>query len=116
MKRAFVLLLLFGVALRAAEPAKYDAVVAADGSAQYKTVRAAIDACPQITHDDGRRWTIFVKAGTYRELVYIQREKRFVRVLGEDAATTKISFDLFNDYPAPDGKPIATYRTPTVML
>ncbi len=109
-------LLALVAALRAAEPAKYDAVVAADGTGQYKTVRAAVDACPQITHDDGRRWTIFVKAGTYRELVYIQREKRFVRVLGEDAATTKISFDLYNDLPGPDGKPIATYRTPTVML
>jgi pectinesterase len=103
-------------ALPAAETGKPDAIVAADGSGQYKTVRAAVDACPQITHDDGRRWTIFVKAGTYRELVYIQREKRFVRVLGEDAATTKISFDLYNDYLGPDGKILATYRTPTVML
>lgn len=113
---AALLLFALGAALRGADAPKYDAIVAADGSGQYKTVRAAIDACPQITHDDGKRWTIFVKAGTYRELVYIQREKRFVRVLGEDAATTKISFDLFNDYPAPDGKNIATFRTPTIML
>jgi pectinesterase len=106
----------FLVAARAAAPVNADAIVAADGSGQYRTVRAAIDACPQITFDDGRRWTIYVRAGTYRELIYIQREKRFVRVLGEDAATTKISFDLYNDYPAPDGKVIATFRTPTVML
>ena len=92
-----------------------DAVVAADGTGQFKTVRAAIDAAPQITHA-GRNWTIFVKAATYRELVYIQREKRFISVVGEDAETTIITFDLFNDFPAPDGKPIATYRTPTVML
>ncbi len=92
-----------------------DAVVAADGTAQFKTVRAAIDAAPQITHA-GKHWTIFVKAGTYRELVYIQREKRFISVVGEEARKTIISFDLFNDYPAPDGKPIATYRTPTIML
>src|SRR3954469_19170872 len=103
-------------AMLAADAGKPDAIVAADGSGQYKTVRAAIDACPQITHDDGRRWTIFVKAGTYRELVYVQREKRFVRVLGEDTATTKISFDLYNDYVGPDGKILATYRTPPVML
>src|SRR4051812_29422295 len=68
------LLALFSIAsMRAAPP---DAIVAADGSAQYKTVRAAIDACPQITHP-GKHWTILVKNGTYRELVYIQREKRF---------------------------------------
>ncbi len=92
-----------------------DAVVAADGTGQFKTIRAAIDAAPQITHP-GRSWTIFVKAGTYRELVYIQREKRFIKVVGEDAEKTILTFDLFNDYPAPDGKPTATFRTPTIML
>jgi len=108
---SLALLLLASVALAAP-----DAIVAADGSGQYKTVRAAIDACPQITHDDGRRWTILVKPGTYRELIYIQREKRFVRLVGKDAAKTVISFDLFNDFPAPDGTNIATFRTATVML
>ena len=92
-----------------------DAIVAADGSEQYTTLRAAIDAAPQITHA-GRHWTIFVRSGTYRELVYIQREKRFISVVGEDAETTKITFDLYNDLPAPDGKPTATFRTATVML
>jgi pectinesterase len=92
-----------------------DAVVAADGTGQFKTVRAAIDAAPQITHP-GRTWTILVKAGAYRELVYIQREKRFIKVVGADAEKTIITFDLFNDYPAPDGKPTATFRTPTIML
>ncbi len=92
-----------------------DAVVAADGSTPFKTVRAAVDAAPQLTHA-GRHWTIFVKAGTYRELLYIQREKRFISIVGEDAAKTVITFDLFNDYPAPDGRPMATFRTPTVIL
>ncbi len=110
-----LLSLLVSAAMTSALAATPDAIVATDDSAQYKTVRAAIDAAPQITHA-GRHWTIFVKAGTYRELVYIQREKRFISVVGENAETTKITFDLFNDFPAPDGKPIATYRTPTVML
>jgi len=101
--------------LRAAE-GKPDAVVAADGSGQYKTVRAAIDACPQRTKTGSPRWTIFVKNGTYRELIYIQREKRYINLVGEDAEKTVITFDLFNDYPAPDGRNIATFRTPTVML
>ena len=115
-RRLVPLLILFtlGVA-RAAIPEGADGVVAADGTGQFKTVRAAIDAAPQITHA-GKHWTIFVKAGTYRELVYIQREKRFISVVGEDAEKTIITFDLFNDYPGPDGKPIATYRTPTIML
>ena len=115
MKRLIPLALLGLVLTNPARSATPDAVVAADGSGQFRTVRAAIDAAPQITHA-GRHWTIFVKAGEYRELVYIQREKRFISLVGEDAERTSITFDLFNDYPAPDGKPIATFRTPTVML
>jgi pectinesterase len=111
--------LLAGVAalmLGASALAAPDAIVATDGSGQYKTVRAAIDACPQRTKTGSPRWTILVKNGTYRELIYIQREKRYITLAGEDAEKTIITFDLFNDYPAPDGKPIATFRTPTVML
>src|SRR6266498_3479784 len=80
-----------------------DAIVAADGSGKYKTVREAVDAAPQITSDTGRRWTILVKAGNYRELVYVQREKRFISIVGEDAGKTVLTFDLFNDYKGPDG-------------
>lgn len=111
------ILALFAVAgmtlARAAEP---DVVVAADGSGKYRTIREAVDACPQITSDTGRRWTIFVKAGTYRELLYVQREKRFISIVGEDAARTTLTFDLFNDYPGPDGRIIATFRTPTLIV
>src|SRR5436190_2460466 len=77
--------------------ANADAVVAADGSGNFKTIREAVDAAPQITSDTGRRWTIRVKPGNYRELVYVQREKRFISVVGDDATTTVLTFDLFND-------------------
>lgn len=115
----FAVTIAFAVAALSASAAaqlKYDAIVAADGTGQYTTVRAAVDAAPQFTHANAGRWTIFVKAGTYREIVYIQREKRFISLVGEGAEKTVITFDLFNDYPAPDGKPLATFRTPTVIL
>ena len=92
-----------------------DAVVAADGSGKYQTVREAIDAAPQITHP-GSHWTILVKPGTYRELIYVQREKRFISLVGGDAAKTIITFDLYNDYVGPDGRKIATFRTPTLVI
>jgi pectinesterase len=92
-----------------------NAIVAADGSGTYKTVQEAIDAVPQNT-SASNRWTIFVKAGTYRERVYVQREKRFVRLAGEDAARTVITFDLNATMAGPDGKPIGTFRTPTVTI
>jgi pectinesterase len=98
--------------LRAADP---DAIVAADGSAQYKTVQAAINAAPQNTTAD-HVWTILVKPGTYREIVYIQREKHFMRLVGEDAATTVITHNLNASAIGPDGEKIGTFRTPTVQI
>ena len=93
-----------------------DAVVAPDGSGQYSSVQEAISAAPMRTGKDDPRWTIFVKAGTYRERIYVQRERGNLAVVGEDAAKTIITYDLHAALPGPDGKPIGTFRTPTVQI
>ena len=95
--------------------ANTSAVVAADGSGQYRTVQEAINAAPQDT-GAARRWVIFVKAGTYHELVYVQREKRFVALVGEDPVRTVVTYALKAGDTGPDGKPIGTFRTPTVYI
>ncbi len=92
-----------------------NAVVAADGSGDYRTVQAAIDAAPQHTSAT-LPWVILVRPGTYREVVYVQREKRFVALVGEDPTRTVITYDLHASTPGPDGKPIGTFRTPTVTI
>jgi len=51
-----------------------DAVVAADGTGQYKTVQEAVSAAPQLA-DPPNFWTILIKPGTYNEIVYVQRER-----------------------------------------
>ena len=82
--RALLLVALAGLTaapLRAAEVAA-DAIVAADGTGKFKTVQDAVNAAPQLSGGD-RPWTILIKPGTYRELVYIQREKRFISLVGE---------------------------------
>jgi pectinesterase len=95
--------------------AKADAVVASDGSGQYRTVQEAINAAPQDTSAD-HRWIIRIKPGTYHELVYVQREKRFVMLVGDDPTTTTITYDLKAGDTGPDGKPIGTFRTPTAVI
>ena len=90
-------------------------MVAADGSGAYRTVQEAINAAPKsasATHP----WTIFVKAGVYRELIYIQREKRYLRLLGVGAEKTVLTYDLHESVPGPDGKPIGVFRTPTIQI
>jgi pectinesterase len=92
-----------------------NAIVAADGSAQFRTVQEAVNAAPQNSSID-RPWIIYIRAGRYRELVYIQREKRFLALIGEDAGKTTITYDLHASMTGLDGKPIGTFRTPTVTV
>jgi pectinesterase len=100
-----------------APAATADAVVAADGSGNFKTVQEAVNAAPQLTSRD-RPWTILIKAGTYRERVYVQREKRYITLRGDDADASKtvITYDLHANMPGPDGQKIGTFRTPTVYI
>ncbi len=97
-----------------AKAAPIELVVAADGSAKYKTVQEAVMAVPAGTAESPV--VIRIKPGTYKELVYIQREKRFFRLVGEDAAKTVITYDLNANLKGLDGKPIGTFRTPTVQI
>jgi pectinesterase len=102
----------------AANPAKErgaDAIVDAAGGGQYKTVQAAISAAPQLS-SAGKKWVIYVRAGRYEELIYVQREKRFVSLVGEDPATTVITYHLNANLLGADAKPIGTFRTPTVYI
>ncbi|MBI5382936.1 MAG: pectin esterase [Opitutae bacterium] len=101
--------------LRVSAAAAADAVVAQDGSGQFKTVQEAVNAAPQ-TVDPARRWVILIKPGTYREVVYVQREKRFLLLRGEDAAKTTITYDLHANRLGPDGLKLGTFRTPTVQI
>ncbi len=93
-----------------------DVVVAADGSGQYTSLQEAISAAPIRTGRDDPRWVIFVKRGTYRERLYVQRERGNILVRGTDAATTVVVFDMHANMLGPDGKPIGTFRTPTVQI
>lgn len=101
----------------AASPAwSADAVVASDGSGQYASVQEAISAAPMGRDPAARPWVILVKPGVYRERVYVQRERGNILLMGEDAARTVITFDLNAGMPGPDGKPIGTFRTPTMQI
>ena len=110
---ALALALNFALTLRAGPP---DAIVAADGSGQYTSLQAAINAAPMQTDPAAPRWVILVKAGTYRERIYVQRERGHLRVVGEDASRTVIACDQHANLPGPDGQPIGTFRTATVQI
>ncbi|MCX6951676.1 MAG: pectinesterase family protein [Verrucomicrobia bacterium] len=65
-----------------------DWVVAADGSGDFKSIQAAVDAVP---NGSASRTTILVRKGTYAELVVVAREKKNLTLRGEDRQGTVIA-------------------------
>lgn len=111
MGLVFTLLCLIGFNSKA----ETELVVAADGSGQFTNVQAAINAVPQNTNPTN--WCVIrIKPGIYKSLVYVQREKHFVRMVGEDPEKTVLTYDLHANLPGPDGKPISTFRTPSTVI
>ncbi|MCR2807386.1 pectate lyase [Paenibacillus soyae] len=67
--------------------------VAQDGTGDYRTVQAAIDAVPA---GNGAPVTIHVKNGIYKEVVRIPSDKPFITLVGEDSQKTVITYDNYS--------------------
>ncbi|XP_072981022.1 pectinesterase/pectinesterase inhibitor PPE8B-like [Typha angustifolia] len=65
-----------------------DAVVAQDGSGNYTTVEAAVEAAPA---ESGKRHVIYVKKGVYKENVEIKKKKWNIMLVGDGMGQTIIS-------------------------
>ncbi|WP_328362013.1 pectinesterase family protein [Streptomyces sp. NBC_00445] len=83
--------------------------VAADGSGQYRTVQAAVNAVPA---DNASRVVISVKPGTYREVVKVPANKPHVTIQGSGGSRkdTVIVYGNAAGMQKPDGS--GTYGTP----
>ena len=68
----------------------YDLTVAADGSGNYTTVQAAINAVPS---GQTVPYRIFIKNGKYREKITVPSTKTFVQLIGESVANTFVYYD-----------------------
>jgi pectinesterase len=102
---------------RAARPQSNHATVvtvAQDGSGQFTNVQDAIMSVPMGYATNPV--VIRIKPGIYQEQLYLQREKRFFRLVGENATNTILTFALHANLPGPDGKPIGTFRTPSTLV
>jgi pectinesterase len=89
-------------------------VVASDGSGQFDKVQDAIMSVPDGTA--ANQVYIRIKPGTYKEQIYVQREKRFFHLVGEGPKTTVLTFDLHANMPDQNGRPLGTFRTPSTTI
>ena len=69
----------------------FDAIVAADGTGDYTSLRAAVKAAPT---NRTQPWLIFVKNGDYVELIRIANDQPYISIVGEDPDKTIVEFSI----------------------
>ena len=112
---AVVLLLLVAIGTSRQVAAQSNLVAATIGTNQFKMVQDAINVTPQ-NASRANPCFVHVKPGVHRELIYVQHEKRYVHLVGDDAEKTVITYNLSAKMPGFDGRPMTTYRTPTAVI
>jgi len=73
---------------------KADIIVAADGSGDYTTLTAALDAVP---NNSSTRTVVFIRKGTYYEKIYIGAAKRNLTLVGEHVDSVILTYDDYAD-------------------
>ena len=68
----------------------YDLTVAKDGSGDYTTVQAAINASPNGLTSP---YFIYIKNGTYNEVITIPSNKTFIYLVGQSVANTILTYN-----------------------
>ena len=79
---------------------RYDIVVDGTGHGDYLTVQEAIDAVPNYSHE--KITTILIKAGTYKEAIDIPHTKFRMKISGEGADKTILTYDRYAEQIWPD--------------
>lgn len=87
--------------------------VAKDGSGDYTTVQAALNAIP---FDNIQPDTIYVKNGIYKEKIHLDLSKNFVTLIGEDRFKTILTYDDHTGKVSPSGEMIHTGNSYSFLI
>ena len=79
---------------------RYDIVVDQTGHGDYMKVQDAINAVPNYSHD--KITTILIKAGTYKEAIDIPHTKFRMKIMGQGADKTILTYDRYAEQLWPD--------------
>ena len=113
MRSLFALIIATTIACIPAQADVKTLTVAPDGSAQFASVQAAIDAAPE---NSPRRIVIQIKPGTYKGKILVPRNKPFLAFIGEDATTTILTNDWNAHRPGPGGREVGTSGSYSVAV
>jgi len=112
MKRIFLFAILFSLFTFSAN-AQYNKVVAKDGSGDYTTVQASIDAAPT---NSATPWVIYIKNGKYYEKINIPSNKPNIQLIGESVANVMVYYDDYAGKPLVGGGTLGTQNSASVTI
>lgn len=111
MKHLWSLIVFLGIAASTHAMVKTRYVVAQDGSGDFTSIQAAIQACSSFPY---QRITIFIKNGTYHEKVFVPEWNSHLSLIGENRDSVRI---VHGDYFSKINKgPNSTFYTPTLLV
>ncbi|XZF16300.1 pectinesterase family protein [Chitinophagaceae bacterium MMS25-I14] len=93
--------------------AQYSLVVAQDGSGDYTTVQAAINAAPA---GQTTPYKIFIKNGRYFEKINIPSTKPFIQLIGESVANTILYYSDNANTPNGTGGTLGTQNSASITI
>jgi pectinesterase len=103
-----------GVSNSAAAPSSTSQIIVArDGSGNYKTVQAAVNAVPT---NNQKPVVIYIKNGTYKEVVTVPANKPHITFYGQDAEKTIITYNNYHGKRKPDGTTFGTGDSASVLI
>ncbi len=111
-----VFLLVAGLAyLSSATPAHaaYNLLVAKDGSGNYTSVQAAINA---VAANNNQHVVIYIKNGVYNEVVTVPSNKPYITLYGQSVSSTIITYNNYNGKSKPGGGTYGTGDSATVLI
>ena len=103
--RNFVLIILCAGLSTATFAQRKQITVAQDGSGDFTTVQAALNTVPA---NNASRIVIRIKKGTYKEKLKLDSTQHFVTLIGEDKASTILTYDDYSGKEKPDGTKLRT--------
>jgi len=101
-----VILLIIIAFLSHAINAQQTLIVAKDGSGQFTSVQAALNAVPG---SNTQPVTIYIKKGTYKEVVVVDATKSNITLIGEDKHQTILTYDNHAGTRLPNGDTLNTW-------
>jgi len=112
MKKVLLTTFIFSLFVITAN-AQYNKMVAKDGTGDYTTVQAAIDAAPT---NSTTAWVIFIKNGKYYEKVNVPSNKPNIQLIGESVANVIVYYDDYAGKPLPAGGTIGTQGSASITI